>query len=553
MGARKVAPAAKVRRNTHAAKYEPSSGAGRGGGGGRFTLDSQPIRSGHDTVSLTTRILEGTAPLASIAEAWDAIPQGRGIQADLYDTHTWISAWFATQPEESLERVRVVAAFEGETLCALLPLFETGRGAWESLAKGFRPRFRPVIANGAALDETCSALVDAITRAGVSELSLAGLPSRDPSSTALVEALQRNGYDVVRHPGPEECLAPIAPGGWDEHRRAFKKYDRTVKNFSNKAARLGIVTTEHFGPGGRPPIEGFELYVALHALGWKGPLREPMLSHRRELLQRAGARGMAHLFVMRVADVPAAAIIWFRIGAVAIAYSTVYDQRLAALSAGTIVMWQAHEALLESGEIELIDYLPGHGPQKDQLGTQRPALQRLEAARRSRLGGWISPLKSVVHRAAAAAVRRVRESQKTTALATEPALLACRSQQLLPDGGHVAAQVLTELDARTELFLAVAGGFNSPAAMTRSWNESDRWWRVGSDQPLAFVRVGSGFVREIICCGDFDSTLAGQSVAAALCEPLQLWIADEAARTHAVPTSIRRAPLPWSSSVAVDS
>ncbi|MFN7966686.1 MAG: GNAT family N-acetyltransferase [Acidobacteriota bacterium] len=501
-------------------------------------------------MSLTTRILEGTAPLASIAAAWDEIPPSRGIQADLYDTYTWFAAWSATQPEATRQRVRVVAAFDQETLCAVVPLLEVSRGAWESVAKGFRPRFRPVIAGGCALDETCAALAEAVARAGVRELSLPGVPSRDPASTAFADALQASGYAVARHPGPQECLTPVVAGGWEEHRRAFKKYDRTVKNFSNKAGRLGAVTTEYFGPAGPAPSDGFESYLALHALGWKGSLREPMLSHRRELLKRAGDRGLAHLFLMRVANVPAAAIVWFRVGSVAIAYSTVYDQRLAALSAGTIVMWHAHEVLLGAGEIALIDYLPGRGPQKDHLGLETPPLQRLEATRRSMVGGWISPLKRIMRRAASAAAQRVRDSRRDTASTEESRLVACRSQAVLPDNGHSPAQWVSELDPRTELFLTVAGGYNSPAAMIRTWNDGDQWWRVGGDAPSAFVRVGSGIVREIVCCDDTDATDAAESVAAAQRASLQLWLADDTSPINAAPTSIRRAPLPWDQSVS---
>lgn len=503
------------------------------------------------TVTLASRLLTSFPALEPLASAWDELSLSRGPLADLYDTHLWLSAWATGQSPDVQARVRVPAVFDGDRLRAVLPLFAISGRRWQPVGLTLRPRFRLVVDREAPLAETSALLVDEMARAGAKEISLPVMPTRDPATAALRDALRRAGYAVAELPGPEECLTPVS-GGWDDHRRAFKKYDRTVKNYGNKAARLGPVQTLHFGGRDGRPVDGYETYMALHARGWKGPLREPMLSHRRELLARAGARGWAHLFVMRVADRPAAAIIWFRVGAVAIAYSTVYDQRLAALSAGTIVMWQAHESILATPGVELIDYLPGHGAQKDQLGTERPPLQRIEAVRKTLIAGTWVPLKRSLRHVAAQAVQRLRGKKPTQP--PEPVVRAQPGTIELVEAAVASpwpGAALEALDPQQELFLAVAGGHVSPAAMSRRWNAGDGWWQLGRERPVAFARIGTTDggarpLRELVTVEPVELAQAAAALAAVLHEPVAVARADRSGSQLVHPTQVIQAPLPWS-------
>ncbi len=364
-----------------------------------------------------------------------------------------------------------------------MPLVERGRGDWEAAGLGFRPRFRPVLGSAEPDEAVLGALAEAAARAGARRLHLPALPSRDPATAALERALQAAGYQVRSRPGSQECLTPVE-GGWDEHRRRFKKLHRTVKNFSNKASRLGALELHAWESPESPVAPELERYVALHGAGWKGALSTRMRVHRERLFAGADARGWSRFYLLSVAERPAAAILWLRIGEVAIAYSTVYDERLAALSAGTILMWRSHEPVFGETAPALVDYLPGRGAQKSQLGLETSPLTTLEATRGRNLASGFAPLGDRLRRGAARALRAIGPSGKT-----EPSPEQRRHRKVRVEAAAEATEAeLLAPDATLELWLAVCGAHPSVKRMKECWGEEDAWWRVGAG-PDALVRL----------------------------------------------------------------
>ena len=480
----------------------------------------------------TIRVLVHPEELVPLAPAWNALPPTRGPEADLFDSAAWLAAWAAADASAA-SHLRAVAAFDGDRLAGLLPLVARTSRCWSAAGIGFRPRFRPVVEGQAPRAETLEALADGLAAAGVRELTLPALPTRDPATALLEAALRRAGFAVDRREGAVECFTP-AVECFAGHAKAFKKFARTVSNFTNRGERLGAWALEEHGfpdrPGGAAAGEVFASYCAVHARGWKGPLREPMLSFRRELLRRTAALGWARAFVLSLAGVPVAAMLWFRVGPVAIAYSTVYDERMAAISPGTIAMWRAHEAIFAEAVPAIVDYLPGRGAQKDQLGTERPPLVTLEASRRGPVGAAIA---RTARRLRAAAARLKRPARPAPNAPPEAAARAVE-----PTAAPPLPLAPLELDPYAELFLAVAGGHASPQKMRDAWATGDAWWRVGTPA-VALVRLGAANggagppdVREVVALDD------GPALEAALGT-----LARHVGRRLTI--APRRAPLPW--------
>ena len=493
-------------------------------------------------LAIETTVLTADSRLEALADGWDRLPPGRGLQADLYDSHAWLSAWLAAAPDEQREALRVpVVLLDGDVVGAL-PLVVSGQQA-RAAGHGFRPRYRPVVAGAEPDKQILEALAEEVARAGYRELSLFAMPSRDPATAGLAAALESRGYTVRLREGSAECLASAAEG-WKAFRSGAKKFHRTVKNFSNKAARLGPVEIEAWEAPGKGAAEGFARYVALHGKGWKGELNPAMHRHRRALLERTDALGWSRLYLLKVAGVDAAAILWQRIGSVAIAYSTVYDHRLAALSAGTIVMWQAHERVFEQQPPpELVDYLPGRGAQKDQLATERPVLLTLEAAR-SRLVAAVGPLGDGLRRAAGRALRQMRGGSEKGSSAKA----SCRSLSATVEAGRAALAPL-EPEGALELYLAVAGGHSSPKKMRESWGAADRWWQV-DDPAGAFVRTTGDQhpeVAEIVLLPGIglDAQQVLDALAAHFAVPLAVQLFEGTGPAPARATRLLRAVLPW--------
>ncbi len=490
------------------------------------------------------RLITSLDELAELSAAWDAFPAARGEQADLYDSYAWFQAWLAAIDPGDRARVLVPAVFDAGRLVGLLPMQKTGRGRYRIAGFGYRPRYRPIVDPAAGEAQVLDALVEGLVEGGASQLELLALPDRDPLTGSLESSLARAGFNTSRREGSSECFV-YPTGDWKEHCSRFRKFHRTVKNFSNKAKRLGELQLRTWGdPGGDAASEGFASYVALHGDGWKGALGERMLRHRRELLRAADRRGWSRLYELQVAGVPAAAILCFRIGETLIAYSTVYDQRLAALSPGSIVMWLAHERSWKETTPAIVDYLPGHGAQKDQLGVERRALVSLTASR----GMALSPL---AHRAGGL-LRRVARRMGAGAEASTPRAgdhAEGQVERRHVEGVPGLVVVESELDPTTELYLAVAGSHRSPKKMKDTWQEGDRWLLVG--EPIAaLVRLSSGetrpLVREIVFTpGELalDDCLSAVAYAAGV--PIVVQLPSQASRTNGSPVEIHRAILPF--------
>jgi Acetyltransferase (GNAT) domain len=366
-----------------------------------------------------------------------------------------------------------------------------------------RIRYRPVFDTEQPDQEVAGLLVEAAAREGMRSLSLHELPAHG-GVQATVAALEAAGFAVHRRERQSECLA-VVEGGWAEHRRRFASYDRSVRTKANRLKALWNVTLEEYGPSaGAPVADGFPIYLELYHRSWRQPLSEAYQAYLLELLRGTEALGWPRLYVLLIAGVPAAVHLWSHLGPVATWHSTAYDQRLAATSAGSSIMWWAHERIFAGATPRLLDLMPGHNLLKDRLGPDRAPIVMLEASRRTLVSGVSFPVAHTSRRLGRGVAYRLRARRRAPA-SRPPAGRgqAGPVQAIAASPGEPGPSVAPlELDPGVRRFLAVAGGHPSPEAMAARWAERDSWWRVG-DEPQASVRLGpphSGRrpVREIV-------------------------------------------------------
>jgi Acetyltransferase (GNAT) domain len=507
----------------------------------------------HDTGILRSRDIT-----PSLAAAWDSLPPMRGAQADFYDSHAWLATWCRVAGAGKEAALRIPAVLDDERPVALLPLLARSGRRWEAVGTSAvdtdRARYRPVLGAEQPDGEVLGLLVEQVAGAGVRELALNRLPSRDPATGAFLDALRQAGFAVQSRQRSSDCLA-VVEDGWAGHRRRFGSYDRSVRTKANRLKSLWALDLEAYGPGtGRPVAEGFELYERLQRRSWKGPMSEQVRRERLELLGRTEALGWCRLYLLRLGGVPAAGHVWFRVGPVAIWLSTAYDQRLAAVSPGSILMWRAQEQLFAEGPLRLVDLLPGDNPQKDRLAPDRAPLLLVEAARRTLVAGATFGLRSQARYLGPRVLGRVRRQLAARTTAATPArqvAAGVRRVEVAPDGATPAATPL-ELDTAHRRALAVLTGHASPEAMAGSWQEDDRWWLVGPG-PAAAVRVGAAgaapvTVRELLLlpAGEVTVEQALARVAAAIGVPVVADLpAGEAGGAPGVPIPVSRSLLPW--------
>ncbi|HHN75356.1 MAG TPA: GNAT family N-acetyltransferase, partial [Acidobacteria bacterium] len=254
------------------------------------------------------------------------------------------------------------------------------------------------------------------------------------------------------------------------------------------------------------------------------------------------------------------------LGGRAISYSTVYDQRLAPLSLGTVIQWETHQAAWEKGAPQVIDYLPGKGTYKSRLGTLAPRLLVITAARRSLVTGLALPLRGTARKTARRTVHLARKvgakvgparSLPRSSTPGEPTPV--RSLVITPTADDAPCPIeRLAPSTSTELFLAVAGGWPSPRAMKAGWQEEDTWWLVGRG-PRAAIRLGRADaegeplpVREIVhfeASGASAEALLG-NLSGALGRSLLVHLPSEDGSDFGTPVRIHHALLPWPRSTA---
>ena len=501
----------------------------------------------------------GLADLApGLVGSWDRLAAGRGLQADLYSSHAWLAAWMGAMGPGVADGLRVPAVVESDRPVALLPLVARSARRWEWAGRGgSRMRYRPVLAADQPAAEVLGLLVEGIARAGVVDLALHRLPARDPATDQLAAALGQAGFRTSRRPTSSDCLAMVA-GGWEEHRRRLGGYERQVRRLVKRLAPLWEATLDEYGPAtGAPVADGFQAYAALYDRSWKRPMPAAMRTLEHDLVTRTAGLGWPRVYVLCLDGQPAAAEVWFRLGPVATSLGTAYDQRLAALSPGSIIAWWAQERLFAEAVPGLVDHLPGHGPQKDQLGPDRFPILELEATRRTVLSGISFPvrrqLRYLAPRVAGRARRRIRRLGRRAAATRRPRPGPARAVELAPGPQPLPAQPLT-LDPSMRRFLAVAGGHPNPTAMASGWQPTDRWWRVGAE-PVALVRLGGTperpVVREVVLLRDDHPPLTqvlaglGATIAAPLTADLPPEHSPGGHPTNRPPIPVQRPTLPW--------
>jgi hypothetical protein len=484
---------------------------------------------------------------------WDALAEGRGSQADIFDTWAWHSAALGVDPLLA-RRVETFAVLRDGTPRVLLPLARTRTGTRRNIGAGIRARRRVVIGAEFPDPAELDLLVNTIT-SRTRALELLRLPSRDPLTHELIAALRRAGWHVTSRQESEDRLAPVV-GGWAGHSETFQSFAKYSRRFASRIEQSWSLDMDTYGAHpDTPAVVGFEQYVELQARSWKGPLDPRTYRRRLALVQRAQQRGWVRVFVLRIGGIPAAAHLWFRVGGVATWMSTAHDQSLNALSPGTVAQWWAQERLVNDpvGTPAILDFLPGGSPQKDRLSPLRPALLEVDAVRTPAMAGVFVSAQRTARRVGPAATARARmvtnRLESLAARARPRTVGTARTITVDPARTPQAARRLDPDEALTGRLLAVATGHDSTSAARADCDVSDAWWLVG-DPAIALVRVSgppAPVAREVV---DLSGTCtpgdAVASVAAALAEPVSMDLPRDGSVSGTEGSIVlKRSVLPW--------
>jgi hypothetical protein len=414
----------------------------------------------------------------TIAAQWDQMASGRGTQADVLSSHAWFRAVLDGRLGAD-PHVEIPAVLRDDVPVGLLPLRRKG-WLWTAAHDDHGPRVRPVLDSTAPEAETLGMLVDQMGQAGVRELVLRGLPTRDPATTGLVTALREAGFDTeVREKRTDNVV--VVTDDSEAYERSLRKLATSCRSRERRVSPFWDMEVTTYGNDGKPLDEGVALFEAISAESWKGARRVAARRTRQTLLARADERGWVSLVILTIGGRPAAGNVYFRLGEVFCGWNTVYDQRMAVLSPGHIL----HNHVQQTVHLDppgLMDLLPGNNAFKDTLKVQQPALLDVEARRPGVLRSGSHPARRWArHHLPHAQYRaQMRLVQLRNGLRRRRASAAPDQRlQITPGSGAGGEGTVAEIELTVALqrYVAVVHGLPSATAVTSRWPD-DRWFHV---------------------------------------------------------------------------
>jgi CelD/BcsL family acetyltransferase involved in cellulose biosynthesis len=318
--------------------------------------------------------------LFALAPAWWNLWQ-RSPTATPFQTPAWLMSWWrAFAPG----RLNVVAAWEGEALVGLAPLYLDGT---RLLPLGISVSdYLDVLIDPERAETAGHAIVDYLARSDAWRTwELCDLPPHACALRLCPPGDCEDGCDRQ-----SICLSVKLPEFPDQVRQSISaKSRRALAQAHNRAARRGTVTLQRLGE--QDSDQAFSLLLRLHEACWRdrdrpGVLADPRV---RQLHTHAigplAARGLVRFHVARIGGEVASIYYGFHHRDRAYGYLTGYNPGFAFESPGTLLLAHVIEESAREGAIEF-DFLRGdEGYKRAWASVER--WNRRRVFRRSEQGG----------------------------------------------------------------------------------------------------------------------------------------------------------------------
>ena len=293
--------------------------------------------------------------------------------------------WFMNLADHGLPgdvRMRCYACSEGGAAAALPMMHVEGRRRLESASNYYASLYMPVVAgDGDALEKIAAEISEERWHV----VDLHPLDRDSPLFARLEKALERAGMTVL----PYFCF-----GNWhlDVAGRSADDYfsglpSRLRNTLKRKRKRLDAVPGAKIGivTGGEGLEAAIADYQKVYQSSWKVP--EPYPEFVPGLIRVCARHGWLRLGLLHCDGEPVAAQIWIVKDGIASIYKLAYDERFAALSAGSILTAELMRHVIDVDRVCEVDYLTGDDDYKRDWMSGRRERWGLVAYNRRTLKG----------------------------------------------------------------------------------------------------------------------------------------------------------------------
>ncbi|WP_419830803.1 GNAT family N-acetyltransferase [Methylobacterium sp.] len=331
-------------------------------------------------------IVRSTDRLAAVGPAWTDL--WTRSNALVFQSHAWISAWWASAPDRDRRALAIVLAWRGETLVGVLPLATVRR-------KGFR------VLEWAAKD--CSDFGDAVladrTNAGLVRrmwqqssrdggFDLAYLNRLLPDAAARVLLAPATGGVRLRLNHRDEANWRVR-GPWPTGQAWFdaqsKKTRQNYRRGQKSMGEHGPLTFRLLGP--EEPLGPVLDRLTQFKRAWLATHDLPSTAFYDEgsqalpaMVQVLAATGLLHAFVLECGGAVVAVSINFVQAGTMMAFVTTYDPAFERGSPGMVLMMDYIMWSIDRG-LHTVDFLCGDEGFKGRFGTQSLTLTSMMGGR----------------------------------------------------------------------------------------------------------------------------------------------------------------------------
>ncbi|WP_432239138.1 GNAT family N-acetyltransferase [Herbaspirillum robiniae] len=341
-------------------------------------------------IHLYHRFEDIPAPLLERLEA-------AGNASDFSLTPDWLRH-LADTARDANQQLRIYCLQRADG-AALLPMYETARGAWpfsrrlSSQANYYSALAGPLGAQGEAGATAVREIVAAIAaeRPRWSSVDLRPLPLDGAVFGTLEQALRDAGMKVLPYFCFGNWYLQVGGRSYDQYYASLPSRLRNTLARKSRQLQAEGETQLDIIEGGAALERGIEDYLRIYRASWKKP--EPFPDFIPGLIRLCARQGSLRLGVLRIGGEPAAAQIWIVHNGVAAIYKLAYDARFAALSAGSALTAAMMRHVIDIDRVSEVDYLMGDDAYKQDWMSHRRERWGLMAFNLRTVGGVFGALR----------------------------------------------------------------------------------------------------------------------------------------------------------------
>ena len=339
-------------------------------------------------MSLKTEIITDGARLEAVRLAW----QGLWDRADAYifQHHGWIAGWFSGMAERRDVKLLVAVAWDGETLCGVMPCAVHRRSGLRMLtwaAQLFSDYCDCLIDPGYEAAEILSLLWDSLNRAGGFDLVSLQQVRPDAKGRMFLDQLAGDGRGLQFGERTDRCMR--IENRWPDGEAFFRSLNKKGRNNHTRGKRIlaelgGDVVFRSIEPGEDVAAALDEIMRLKEIWLRANDPQSTLLGHDaivlRAILERMWQTGLVRIFLLESGGSVAAASVNFVYAGRMEAYFTAYDARFDRASPGTILIVDYARWSFDR-RFRHVDFLRGEEAFKFRMANAETLLSSFSGAR----------------------------------------------------------------------------------------------------------------------------------------------------------------------------